>query len=74
MEDITHAVVESVPNIPITVKIRGGWDNNNIISIHNTEEEANRIKRINDKEIFRCSYEYFYTALFFIRESVIKSI
>ena len=32
MEDITQSVVESVPNIPVTVKMRGGWDNNNIIS------------------------------------------
>ena len=32
MEDITRSVVESVPNIPVTVKMRGGWDNNNIIS------------------------------------------
>ena len=32
MEDITRAVVESVPEIPITVKMRGGWDDNNIIS------------------------------------------
>ena len=31
MEDITRAVVESVPNIPVTVKMRGGWNNNNII-------------------------------------------
>ena len=32
MEDITRSVVESVPNIPVTVKMRGGWNNNNIIS------------------------------------------
>ena len=32
MEDITRSVVESVSDIPVTVKMRGGWDNNNIIS------------------------------------------
>ena len=32
MEDITQSVLESVPDIPVTIKMRGGWDNNNIIS------------------------------------------
>ena len=32
MEDITRAVIEAVPEIPITVKMRAGWDNKNIIS------------------------------------------
>ena len=32
MEDITRAVIESVPEIPITVKMRSGWDNNKIVS------------------------------------------
>jgi len=32
MEDITRSVIELVPEIPITVKMRGGWDNNRIIS------------------------------------------
>jgi len=31
MYDITQAVVESVPDIPITVKMRSGWDEKNII-------------------------------------------
>ena len=31
MDEITSAVVESVPNIPVTVKMRIGWDNKNII-------------------------------------------
>jgi len=31
MDEITIAVVESVPNIPVTVKMRVGWDINNII-------------------------------------------
>ena len=31
MDEITSAVVESVPNIPVTVKMRVGWDINNII-------------------------------------------
>ena len=32
MEDSTRAVIESVPEIPITVKMRAGWDKDNIIS------------------------------------------
>ena len=32
MEDITRSVVELVTEIPVTVKMRGGWDYNNIIS------------------------------------------
>jgi tRNA-dihydrouridine synthase B len=31
MDEITSAVVESVPNIPVTVKMRLGWDNHSII-------------------------------------------
>jgi tRNA-dihydrouridine synthase B len=32
MEDITQSVIESVPEIPITVKMRAGWDLNDIVS------------------------------------------
>ena len=32
MEDITRSVLESVPEIPVTIKMRGGWDSDNIIS------------------------------------------
>ena len=31
MDDITVAVVESVPNVPVTVKMRAGWDNSSIV-------------------------------------------
>ena len=31
MDEITQAVVEAVPNTPVTVKMRAGWDNNSII-------------------------------------------
>ena len=31
MEEMTQAVIEAVP-IPVTVKMRAGWDNNNIVS------------------------------------------
>ena len=31
MEDCTRSVIESVPQIPITVKMRAGWDKKNII-------------------------------------------
>ena len=32
MEDITQAVVESVPKIPVTVKMRAGWNAEKIVS------------------------------------------
>ena len=32
MEDITAAVIDAVPQIPITVKMRVGWDSENIVS------------------------------------------
>jgi tRNA-dihydrouridine synthase B len=32
MKDITQAVIESVPEIPITVKMRAGWNTDNIVS------------------------------------------
>ena len=32
MKDITEAVVESVPNTPVTVKMRAGWNSDNIVS------------------------------------------
>jgi len=32
MEDITQAVVEAVPEIPVTVKMRSGWDQNSLVS------------------------------------------
>ena len=32
MDEITQAVVEAVPEIPITVKMRAGWDHENIVS------------------------------------------
>ena len=31
MDEITQAVVEAVPDKPVTVKMRVGWDNNSII-------------------------------------------
>ena len=32
MDEITDAVVEAVPDIPVTVKMRAGWDQNNLVS------------------------------------------
>ena len=32
MDDITQAVVEAVPEIPVTVKMRAGWDQDNLVS------------------------------------------
>ena len=33
MHEITQSVVENVTNIPVTAKIRAGWDNNSIVAI-----------------------------------------
>ena len=32
MDEITSAVIESVKDTPVTVKMRAGWDQNNIVS------------------------------------------
>ena len=47
MEDITAAVVEKVKNIPVTVKMRAGWDKDNIVST----EAGVRLEKIGVKAI-----------------------
>jgi tRNA-dihydrouridine synthase B len=47
MDEITQAVIESVPNKPVTVKMRAGWDDTNIVST----EAAVRLERIGVKAI-----------------------
>ncbi len=47
MEDITQAVIESVPDKPVTVKMRAGWDNSKIIST----EAAVRLEKIGVKAV-----------------------
>ena len=47
MDDITASVVESVPEIPVTVKMRSGWDNNTIV----VPEVASRLEKIGIKAI-----------------------
>ncbi len=47
MDDITTAVVESVPNIPVTVKMRVGWNNEMII----VPEVGQRLENIGIKAI-----------------------
>jgi tRNA-dihydrouridine synthase B len=42
MDEITHAVIEAVPNIPVTVKMRAGWDNDSLI-IPNAGERLQNI-------------------------------
>jgi len=42
MEEITYAVLEAVNDIPITVKMRAGWDNNSIVST----EAGKRLEKI----------------------------
>ena len=32
MDEITQAVVEAVPEVPVTVKMRAGWDHESIVS------------------------------------------
>ena len=48
MDDITSAVIESVPaNFPITVKMRAGWDHKSIVST----EAGKRLEKIGIKAI-----------------------
>lgn len=47
MDDITAAVVESVPELPVTVKMRAGWDMSNIVAI----EAGPRLEKIGVKAI-----------------------
>ena len=47
MDDITSAVVESVKKTPVTVKMRAGWDQENIIST----EAGLRLEKIGVKAI-----------------------
>ena len=47
MDDITSAVIESVQNTPVTVKMRAGWDQNNIVST----EAGLRLEKIGVKAI-----------------------
>ena len=42
MDEITQSVVEAVPDIPVTVKMRAGWDQNNIVST----EAGSRMEKI----------------------------
>ena len=47
MDDITMAVIEAVPNTPVTVKMRAGWDNDSII----VSEVGGRLQNIGVKAI-----------------------
>ena len=47
MDEITHAVIDAVPNIPVTVKMRAGWDNDSII----IPDVGNRLEDIGIKAI-----------------------
>ena len=47
MDDITAAVVESVPEIPVTVKMRAGWNYDSIV----VPEVGNRLEKIGIKAI-----------------------
>jgi len=47
MDDITASVVESVPELPVTVKMRAGWDMSNIVAI----EAGPRLEKIGVKAI-----------------------
>ena len=47
MDDITKAVIEAVPNTPVTVKMRAGWDNESII----VSEVGDRLQNIGVKAI-----------------------
>ena len=47
MDEITHAVIDAVPDVPVTVKMRAGWDNNNIV----IPDVGNRLENIGVKAI-----------------------
>ena len=47
MDDITASVVESVPELPITVKMRAGWNTDNIVST----EAGSRLEKLGVKAI-----------------------
>jgi tRNA-dihydrouridine synthase B len=47
MDDITAAVVEAVPEVPVTVKMRAGWDNKSIV----VPEVGQRLEAIGVKAI-----------------------
>ena len=47
MDDITVAVVEAVPEVPVTVKMRSGWDANSIV----IPEVGPRLEKIGVKAI-----------------------
>jgi len=47
MDDITAAVVESVPEVPVTVKMRSGWDANSIV----VPEVGSRLEKIGVRAI-----------------------
>ena len=47
MDDITAAVVESVPEVPVTVKMRAGWDSSSIV----VPEVGPRLEKIGVKAI-----------------------
>ena len=47
MDDITAAVVESIPEVPVTVKMRAGWDHQSII----VPEAGERLEKAGVKAI-----------------------
>jgi len=47
MEEITQSVIEAVPSIPITVKMRAGWDDDNLVFI----DAGMRLEKIGVKAI-----------------------
>ena len=47
MEEITSAVVESVPQVPVTVKMRAGWDSQSIV----VETAGNQLEKAGVKAI-----------------------
>jgi tRNA-dihydrouridine synthase B len=47
MDEITSAVVEAVPDVPVTVKMRAGWNQNSIV----VPEAAERLEKVGVKAI-----------------------
>ena len=58
MEEITSAVVESVPQVPVTVKMRAGWDSQSIV----VEKAGSQLEKAGVKAITlhpRTTYQHF---------------
>ena len=59
MDDITLAVVEAVPEVPVTVKMRAGWDQSSIVA----PEAGERLEKIGVKACLVSSLDEAHTVI-----------